>query len=81
MEGTIRSSERELGKLKRVVNVNHLGIKFLSYTRLQPNTPIGYSEVEVFFTYFNVDDVFQMGLLLAGEGKDMILGPVSIDFP
>jgi hypothetical protein len=81
MEGKLRCQEKELFKLKRAVNVNNLEITFISYTRLQPNTPIGYSESEVNFIYSNADDVFKMGLFFGKEKDDYTFGTITIDFP
>lgn len=81
MEGTIRVTEMQLDNLKRAVNCNNLEIKFISYTRLQPNNPLGYSEAEVLFSYNNAADVFKMGLNFGKEKESYEFGNITISFP
>jgi len=72
----------ELENLRRAVNVNKLEIKLISYTRLQPNLELGYSEAEVNFSYFNAEEVFKMGVCFSKEPGSWLMGKITrIDFP
>lgn len=81
MEAKITTTELELDKLKRAASCNKLDIKFISYTRLQPNAPLGSSEAEVTLTYNNAAEVFKLGYFFAKEPTDYQMGKITINFP
>lgn len=83
METTsITVNEKQLEKLKYASNVNKLNIKFLSYTRIEPQKPLGHSEAIVELNYETASDLFLLGRYFAKEPDSFSLGSnVTIDFP
>ena len=82
MEGTLVVKESELHSLKRAANINSLKIRFTEYKRLQPQTPLGYSDAEVYYQFELASDIFTLGRCFEKERTSEIsFGKITIDFP